>query len=752
MIRYRHILSAIALVVCVAAGAIAAPTPAASPSRSVVASPVSSPGIAPSQAKPSSSSGAIVGPSAKATASSSKAGASAAPTPQAAASPAAVSARPGRASVLSYLGQVIAWYRMVALEEQAASDPVDILYVSDNRQMAAEVLSLAFDYARGEAALLKATASDHAQPAKGIAVAGGDLTGRRAAAEAEVNGFTAGIAKLKERLRKAPATSRDLINRELAAAQGQLELAQSHVDSLDALIEYENSSSAGDTSRNGLSAQIDELQSSLPSEAQDKAAVPSTGAAADSLPPNAGFLARGEFLMTLQGRQQAIDAAIKMSADLAQETNAQRERLAESLRAIDDQSVQEAHHATSGDIATVRETQDTFKRLAARRKLVSDALQPLSKQIVTLNLYVANLERWRLANSRRFRTEVRNLVLRAAALAVLIGLVSLAAVVWRKLTFRYVPDLHRRYQLMQIRRFAMGIVIVVILLFGLGGDLRVLATVMGFAAAGIALALQNVILSFAGYFYIGGRFGIRVGDRIQLAGIAGDVLEIGLFKLTLMELNNETNGRQPTGRIAVFPNSIVFQSNGNFFNQLPGSHYMWNELRLTLAPDCDYRLAEQRVVEVINGVFTRFRDSIQRDYHNVERNLNLQFESPRPQSRLQFIDAGIEIVVRYPVPLRATAQAADEITRRLIDAINREPELRLVPQSNPALQRAVNEADGAAAGPSSAAAAPVPAADANAGITPAAAAVAGAVGMAAAEVVVEAKGSSAPASAGTPKG
>ena len=233
-----------------------------------------------------------------------------------------------------------------------------------------------------------------------------------------------------------------------------------------------------------------------------------------------------------------------------------------------------------------------------------------------------------------------------------------------------------------------------------------------------------------------------MGDRIQLAGISGDVLEIGLFKLTLMELTNDANGRQPTGRIVVFPNSIVFQPNGNFYNQLPGSNYMWNELRLSLAPDCDYRLAEQRVVEVIGAVFSRFRDSIQRDYHNVESNLNLRFESPRPQSRLQFTDTGIEVVVRYPVPLVASAQAADDIARRLTDTLNREPGFRLVAQGTPALQRADrSSADSASATaqppnrpdrPTASSPAPP---DGNAGITPAAAAVAGAAGLAAASVV-----------------
>jgi small-conductance mechanosensitive channel len=683
--------------------------------------------------------------------------ATATPAPAAAPTPASI-----RASVLSYLGQVIAWYRTVALEEQTVRDPAEILYVADNRQMADEVLHLAFDYARAQAALIKATAGDRPQVVDNAA--NDDLIARRAAAQTEVAGFTAKVTDLNARLRTAGVRARDLINRELAAAQGQLELAQSHVDSLNALIEYEKGISTGDTSRGTLSAQIDELETALPHNPLGKTATPtSVGTVTNESPaPSAGFLARGEYLMVSQRRQQSLDDAYKMTSDLVAAAIAQRDQLTRSLREIDDQSVLEANEsATSSNIATARETRDVFKQLTARRKLVADAMEPLSKQIVTLNLYRTNLQRWGLAISRQFRAEVRSLVLRAAALGLLFALVFFAAIVWRKLTYRYVPDLHRRYQLMQLRRFAIGTVIVLILLFGLGGDLRVFATVMGFAAAGIALALQNVILSFAGYFYIGGRFGIRVGDRIQLVGISGDVLEIGLFKLTLMELTNDANGSQPTGRIVVFPNSIVFQPNGNFFNQLPGSNYMWNELRLSLAPDCDYRLAEQRVVEVIGAVFSRFREAIQRDYHNVESNLNQRFESPRPQSRLQFTTAGIEMVVRYPVPLTASAQSADDITRRLIDTLNREPGMRLVAQSNPALQRTNPSGDDSAsaaakAQPSNrpdspAAPSQASASDGNAGIAPAAAAVAGAAGLAAASVVDAAVNPPAGPSANPPK-
>ncbi len=632
-------------------------------------------------------------------------------------------------------------------------DPTDILYAADDRQLAGEVLHLAFEYARAQAALLKATGADNnAQTSE--TTESRVLAARLTSAKAAATGFANKVRSLQTQLKQRGSSGNDLLNRELAVAQGQLDLAQSHVDSINALIDYEAGSNAGDSARTNLSAQIDELEASLPHGDQAKAIAQTQNASVtvESVPPSAGFLARGEFLMSLQRERQAIDDTIRMTAEIVAAATTQRNQLSQSLRDIDDQSVAEARKASSSNIVTVRETRDAFQELTTRRKLVSDALQPLARQIVTLNLYTDNLQQWRAEISRRTKAEILSLAFRLAVLSILLALVSLGAVAWRKLTFRYVPDIQRRHQLMQLRRFALAIVIVLILIFGLGGDLRVFATVMGFAAAGVALALQNVILSFAGYFYISGRFGIRVGDRVQLAGVTGDVLEIGIFKLTLMELTNDANGRQPTGRIVIFPNSIVYQPNGNFFNQLPGARYTWNEMRLTLAPDCDYRLAEQRVMEVVGAVFAKYRDSIQRDYHNVESGLNIMFESPRPFSRLQLNDTGIEVVVRYPVPLATSAQAVDEISRRLIDAINREPGLRLVPQSTPSLQRANESADdestsAATVATSNPSGPPVTPSDTNAGITSAAAAVAGAAGVAAANAVASAPSPPASSSA-----
>jgi hypothetical protein len=206
--------------------------------------------------------------------------------------------------------------------------------------------------------------------------------------------------------------------------------------------------------------------------------------------------------------------------------------------------------------------------------------------------------------------------------------------------------------------------------------------------------------------------------------------------MTLMELGSDDTGGQPTGRVTVFPNSVVFQPNGSFSKQLPGSDFAWHELRFTLAPECDYRLAELRLLEIVNDVFRRYRDALQRQYRGLERSLNQPIEPPRPQSRLRLSEAGIEIVIRYPVRFKQARQTADEIARRLVDAIKREPALRLVTPGTPMIQPAL-AGECTAANPADAA--PPPADSIGGGIErrTAAAAAAAAAGATAANALVE---------------
>lgn len=625
---------------------------------------------------------------------------SSSPTPASAATTIAPGA-PQREAVVSYLGQVIGWYRHLEVEQRLATEPAEILYLADDRQMAADIVKQAFAYARGEADLLKAAndsggntknGSQHGSSASSNSGLN-ELIARRDQTQKELDHDRTVLQGLRDSLAKAPQAQRADVNRQIVNVQGEVDLAQSRVDSINAMVDFESGSAGTGPGGAGLNDQIDELERSLPQASVDNSgkqqAAASAVAATTPLTPAStvsGTFGRVGELIALKQKQATLSDAIDVTTRLADIVTKTRVPLLQALHDVDTEGSDLAKRANSSDLATIRQNKSGFEALSQKHKLVSGALMPLSKQLVLLNLYSENLSRWQGAVQDQFNETLRGLIFGLFGLAMLLGAVFAGSHIWGKLTVRYVQDFQRRHQLLQLRRLAVIAIILLVLLFDFANELGALATVMGLAAAGIALALQNVILSVAGYFYLSGRFGIRGGDRVQISGINGDVLEVGLFKLTMMELTEDKTARQPTGRVVVFPNSVVFQANGNFFKQAPGASFTWKEVRLTLAPEGDYRLAEKRLVDVVNEVYARYRDAVQRESRAMETTLNVPLETPKPQSRMYLSEVGLEMVIRYPVQTMSAAQTVDEVSRRLVDAINRDPSLRLVSQAAPSIQ------------------------------------------------------------------
>jgi small-conductance mechanosensitive channel len=205
------------------------------------------------------------------------------------------------------------------------------------------------------------------------------------------------------------------------------------------------------------------------------------------------------------------------------------------------------------------------------------------------------------------------------------------------------------------------------------------ATFAGLLTAGVAVALQNVILSIVGYFFLIGKYGIRVGDRVQLSGVTGEVVEVGLVRLHLMELGSNGADLEPTGRVVAFSNSIVFQPTSGLFKQIPGTNFVWHELTLTLTPDSDYRLVQERVVKAVDDVFAQYREDMERQRRQMERTLNsVSAAELRPRSHVRFTTAGIEVLIRFPVELEKAREIDDKVMRELLMALQREPRLKLV--------------------------------------------------------------------------
>src|SRR5271154_2514223 len=624
-----------------------------------------------------------------------------APQPAAATSPSAAHASTGAHSpdaraVISYLSDVINWYGHLGVEAQLVSDPDETLFFADDRQTAAEVLRLAFEYARAQAAFIAKTSQN---PAAAAATSSPAAAANDAVAENLANvtntlkklqgtaaTLGARIKALQAQLAKAPASRRASITAQIDGVQSELDLNQARLDAFNALQQYESGSAAQD--QNGtLASQIDELEHSISASSKKTLATPADTLAAGSEPN--GIVSLVSQLLALGTKLDSLDQNQALAQALSERAASVRKSILKLIAILDARGNALAQGAAAADVATLKDRKQSFDNLLAEHKLLSAAAIPLSKQIVLLGIYTNNVGRWHDAVLQRRNQELRRLLIRLIVLAASLLLIFAGGLVWRWLTNRYVTDIRRRGQVMAARRLAIGLMILIVLLLNFSDEIGSAATVVGFAAAGIALALHNVILSVAGYFFLIGRFGIKAGDRVQIGGVTGDVIDIGLVKLSLMELGGTGTHREPTGRVAVFSNAIVFQPSGNFFKQAPGTSFVWNEVRLTLAPDVDYRLAEKRLLDAVDEVFARYRDRVMRDYRHLERDLNVMLDTPKPQSRLHLSQAGLEIVIRYPAETYSAPQITDEISRRVLDAINREPTLRLAPQGNANIQSQV---------------------------------------------------------------
>jgi small-conductance mechanosensitive channel len=589
---------------------------------------------------------------------------------------------PGAQTVISYLSDVIKWYEHLGVEAQLVRDPDETLFFSDDRQVAGDVLRLAFDYAHKQAKFIATT-----NPNAGAGSAGssadaaglGNITQTYKALDATANALRARIKNLQARLAKAPAPKRAAIASEIQESQSELDLKQERVNTLKALAEFKSGSSSPDQS-GGLSAQIDELEHSISdSNAKRPPVLPAESTFVASAEPTGIFGVITE-LIALSTKLDALDQNGALAQALAARATGVRQSTINFIAGLNARGNALSQGTGAADIATLKDRTKSFESLLEEYQLARDAALPLSKQIVLLGIYTNNVGRWHAAIEQRWNREFRSLVIHMIGLGVAFALIFLGAMAWRWITNRYVTDIRRRGQVMAARRLVLGLIVLVVVLINFASEIGSAATIVGFAAAGIAVALQNVILSIAGYFFLIGRFGIKAGDRVQIGGVTGDVIDIGLVKLSLMELGGTGTHREPTGRVAVFSNAIVFQPSGNFFKQAPGTSFVWNEVRLTLAPDIDYRLAEKRLLEVVDEVFARYRDRVMRDYRHLERDLNIVLETPKPQSRLHLSKAGLEIVIRYPAETYSAPQITDEISRRVLDAIDREPSLRMAAQ------------------------------------------------------------------------
>jgi small-conductance mechanosensitive channel len=511
------------------------------------------------------------------------------------------------------------------------------------------------------------------------------------------------IEQTRNQLDKARPSARPKLQATIDELQSELALAQARSDAVHNILQFTNTGSSV-TSSGNLLAKVQELQRSVPeitltsatpapanSDNQNKSTSGSSSSsnnasAAPRREQPSGLLALITDVFALTRKIHSIDDSIRASDAFAQTAQDLRTPLSKNIAPLVQRGNELAQAADTSDVGGLKEQKHELDALTAQFKQNSSLVLPLSKQAVLLDLYKSNLTRWRNAVKAQYQMDVKNLGVRLLVLALVVVTFIVLGEVWKRATFRYVHDFRRRYQFLLLRRILLWLVIGITIAFALATEIGSLATFAGLITAGIAVALQNVILAVAGYFFLIGRYGVRVGDRVQISGVTGDVIDIGLVRLHLMEMGGSGNYIQPTGRVVVFSNSIVFQPTASFYKQAPGTNFIWHEVSLTLAPDSDIKLAESRILGAVEKVYAGYRERIEQEHRQMQNLLNVRAATPKPVSRLRLAQAGLEVVIRYPVELDNAAEIDDHITREVLSALGKSPRLKLVGSGTPNIQ------------------------------------------------------------------
>lgn len=611
---------------------------------------------------------------------------------------------PDEQRVIDYLNQSIDWHRQIIVEEQVATDPSDVLFVNDNRQTANSILRLSFDFARADAQLLDAQGRTEAATGHQAGpVQYQSLIKTVQAADQEVRDTQTELDSDRNSLATARGANRQKLKAEIDELQSELDLAQTRSKTLHQILQFV--SGASGTGGN-FSAQIDQLEHSVPELETDAAKAgtnQSTSATTSTNTPRmqnrrsqpAGILALAEDLFSLSHEVNTLNQRIRSTDELAQAAKKLHAPLLANLETIAQQGEEAAKQADVSNATQLEQLKYQLDDLTNSFKQASSVVQPLSKQSVLFDLYKNNLARWRSVVKSEYSTDLKRLLLRLAIFGIVLTVVIVLSRLWRRAVFHYVHDRRRRYQFLLLRRIILWCAVGITIAFALATEIGSIATFAGLITAGIAVALQNVILAIAGYFFLIGKYGVRVGDRVQISDVTGDVVDIGLIRLHLMEIGGPETDRQPTGRIVVFSNSIVFQPNASFFKQIPGTNFVLHEVKLTLAPDTDYTMAEKRILDAVEKVYSDYRESIERQHQEMERTLSVAVAVPKPRSRLRLTQIGLEVVIRYPVELESATDVDDRIIRELLHSLEQHPRLRVVGTGVPTIQPVSDESKAA---------------------------------------------------------
>jgi small-conductance mechanosensitive channel len=481
------------------------------------------------------------------------------------------------------------------------------------------------------------------------------------------------VARLTKLAASAKDDQKEAVTQQLDLAKSRQELVEDEID--DAHQDLER---AGGDPQKQVQRMVDEYHASEQSSGGelDLSIVGKKGGSAQ--PASSSFISRAQAWFALRTivdelsdeQQQAANSIATFSKthdDLEQQLNQRKAQQSQKLGTAPQANTGGSPSATppSSPSSQTTDAISSYKSMTLLQKRMSGLDSRIRNEQDLVTIY----GQWGdLVVSRR--RELLHSLLLSIALMIAIGLATLlSSQILEKLFARLVSDPQTLLTVRSVAHIvtrAVGAILILLIIFGIPSQL---ATVIALAGAGLTVAMKDFIVGFFGWFVLMGKNGIRHGDWVEINGVSGEVVEIGLFHTVVLETGNWNDAGHPTGRRVTLMNSYAIE--GHYFNFSTSGQWLWDEMQLALPLDRDPYPVVAEIQKIVNKETEANARLAEKEWGNMGNARGIRPFSAGPAISIRPASAGYEILIRYVTRANERHQQRGKLYEDIVELMRR---------------------------------------------------------------------------------
>ncbi len=454
--------------------------------------------------------------------------------------------------VLAFIADTVDWYRHLPAAQRMGTEPADLLFLETNRPLATEIVRLSFEFGKAVAAI-DGQKNLVDQPESAANRDLHDLLAAKARLDANTRQAVDRLNSLTQARLAARHTDWKKLDTQMAEIRSRIDLLNAMSGNCEELLSFVRTTSGQPDSVTNMATLVESLERTVPGVSIATLPSQTSNFAAESPPAPYGIVSLISRTSTVAHKQQIVDGLIDRTDALAKSLQNMRTPLIEPFR-----KELSTFSPDAKSVDVLRRQRSRLTDLVAEARTVSPPIAALTKQQMLLSLFRSRLGDWRSEIQMEDRITWKALIIRLSVLGAAIAILLGTSAVARKLTHRRVRDRDRRQMLLIGERVLVWGITFALLFSSFAFDVSSLATFLGLLSAGLAVGLRDVLLAIGGYMVIVRKFRLRVGDRVQISDVTGEVTKLGILQFDLSEIDTATGRR--TGRLVSFSNSYVFVS------------------------------------------------------------------------------------------------------------------------------------------------------------------------------------------------